>query len=653
MNIHSTKIIFNFMDFQDINLYNLIKFETLFKEPIKIDKKRIEVNANLNEEFNLNGLYDEKIYLIPTNNQFEEKKTIITLNFDLNTVVNINVNEDGDCNMEITVMWDIDYDDKNNIEERVIPDIMYDGEKIEICEKLYERKRWNFINVKSEKFGNNLFSEKTLSYIQNNKDKSFKYDILINKENDNRFLSEKVYNKIEFFSEKEKENLKNKLEPFAKELKQKIKNYNQTKGLNNLDKEKNLLNMFLFNNIKLFNELRESFTLYNKRWNLNKFSEKDFQLFLLFSDIQLFFKENISQVFSKKIKLEYEDLKNKIIQDGSLTLIEKTRIICGFSKFCSSKFFKDDLIPELHIIEKLVENDPYKMAIEKYRKIINELKESSGYFKKILLFDISASQINNEWDLENIEIKNLEFLKQGKFMLSSISNFKDFKEKLNKINDKKNQGEKITKLTFPSFSMLTLKQTKEHLFNLLPKFFFKIGKNYAFNTLSDVGYSITFFNETKILNSEDANDENPLEPKECVLPLMIEIFREIFYIQKVRCSGDSALLIPTEGKNNFLCLNNFRKVSDIAMKYFLADSYDDLCFLKFRNINLFVLTDSKYWTDINFNKMKQFLREKKEEKTYDENINEDLNDFIFYNQRFYYDDEEDENIRCYFKLYNP
>ena len=47
------------------------------------------------------------------------------------------------------------------------------------------------------------------------------------------------------------------------------------------------------------------------------------------------------------------------------------------------------------------------MAIEKYKEIIKGLKESSGYFKKLLLFDMSAAQIINDWDFETFKINNL------------------------------------------------------------------------------------------------------------------------------------------------------------------------------------------------------------------------------------------------------
>ena len=221
----SFKIIFIFMDYKENNEYSSIRFETLFKDTIKIDKKKMEFNAILSEEYNLTGEYDEKVYLIREKNEIKEKEFDITLNMDNINKYNFNINEDGDCNLEMVAMWDVDnddYDEKTCINERTIFDIKYNGKKIEDFEKLYERKRWNILNAKIENLQKGLFSSKTLDYMRNNKDKSYKYDIILGKENINTFLSEKKYEKIEFLSENEKEDLEKQLEPLVFEVTEKI-----------------------------------------------------------------------------------------------------------------------------------------------------------------------------------------------------------------------------------------------------------------------------------------------------------------------------------------------------------------------------------------------------------------------------------------------
>ena len=398
---NSFKVTFIFPDYDKNNIYSSFRFETLLKDPIKIETKKIDLKFNLNEELYLNGNYDELIHLIPEKKEFEEKEMIITLYNDINNIYRLNINEvDGDCNVEINSMWDIDYDDKTSAEERKIPDLKYDGKIIEDFEALYERKRWNILNAKVEKFESNLFSDKTIKYIKNNKNKSFKYDILLCKDNIIKCLSEKIYNKIIFFNEADKENLKNKLKPLATQLREKANNLEKQNISKEIDKEEELINKYMTDIFPDYKDLAESFNLYNNKWNLNKFSDNDFQLFLLFSQMDLYYKPKITQKYIEQANKKYEELKNKVISDESLNLIEKTRIICAFSKFCSSKLLKGYELPELFITKNLAETDPYKMAIEKYKEIIKGLKESSGYFKKLLLFDMSAAQIINDWDFE-------------------------------------------------------------------------------------------------------------------------------------------------------------------------------------------------------------------------------------------------------------
>ena len=208
---YSFKIIFNFLDYKENNQYSSIRFETLFKDTFKIDKKKMEFNAILSEEYNLTGKYDEKVCFIQEKKKIKEKEFDITLNMDNVNKYNFNINEDGDINLEIVAMWDVDnddYDEKTCINERTIFDIKYNGKIIEDFEKLYERKRWNILNVKIEKLEKDLFSKETFDFLRKNKNKSYKYDILLRKENKNAFLREKKYKRIEFFSEKEKEDLK-------------------------------------------------------------------------------------------------------------------------------------------------------------------------------------------------------------------------------------------------------------------------------------------------------------------------------------------------------------------------------------------------------------------------------------------------------------
>ena len=93
--------------------------------------------------------------------------------------------------------------------------------------------------------------------------------------------------------------------------------------------------------------------------------------------------------------------------------------------------------------------------------------------------------------------------------------------------------------------------------------------------------------------------------------------------------------------------------------------------LKFKNINLFPLTEFKYWSDINFNKMKEFNKKEMEKEKNNNNKNdnnnndnnggninnneiqnteEDYYNFISYDKGTY--DDDIEVFRCVFKKYN-
>ena len=56
-----------------------------------------------------------------------------------------------------------------------------------------------------------------------------------------------------------------------------------------IPKKQNLHN-FLLKNFSVYENLEKDFQIYNKKWNLDKFSQEDFELFLLFSGIQIYFK---------------------------------------------------------------------------------------------------------------------------------------------------------------------------------------------------------------------------------------------------------------------------------------------------------------------------------------------------------------------------
>ena len=178
--------------------------------------------------------------------------------------------------------------------------------RIKNFEKLYERIRWNILNAKIETFGNGLFSKKTIEFIQGNKEKTYKYDIILNDDSKSNFLHEKiVQKKIQFLTENEKEELKKKINSLNSEIFKLIEYFEQITDFQTLKNTKSVM-------IKSeYITLEESFKIYNGKWDLDNFSINDFNLFLF------------HQNYRKKLFPKYEELKKRVISNVYLNLIEK------------------------------------------------------------------------------------------------------------------------------------------------------------------------------------------------------------------------------------------------------------------------------------------------------------------------------------------
>ena len=343
---------------------------------------------------------------------------------------------------------------------------------------------------------------------------------------------------------------------------------------------------------------------------------------------------------------KFKELINNVNKKKSLNIIDKARIICGFSTFCSESLIETNF-PELIIIEELKDEDPLKMARDKFKEVINNLNETSGLFKKFLLFDMASTQIINEWDLRDFEVIKDKYESLGYKKSTTKNAFNTFKNEFKKI-----KGEKAN-LTFPVLSMLTLKQIKKHALDLLPKYLFMLPYEYKFNAVSFAAYRISFFNDTRILNNKDIKKKKlTIDEKEYVLPYMIEISHEIYSHLKTRyfdINNKSPILNRIKGRKKLLNPNDYKEESGYILENLIADDYEELMNLKRRNINLFPLTNSKYWTDINFNKMKEFNRKEMKNLilTYN-NFQKDFSNMAFDKRNF----NDEQIMRCVFKKFN-
>ena len=602
------KIIFNILDYKEDNIYQYIEFKTLKKDAIKIDQKQKEINLYFDTDNDLCGEYKEKIYLVSQNKDYPKISIIITICFDIDNIYNTEVNKKGDGSFEINKMWDINNgDESKDIKEREINDVIYRGQKIETYEKLYERKRWNFLNVQVDEFDDNLFSERSLTHIRTNGNKTYKYDILLNNNNVYKFLSIKKYEKkVALFDEKEKSILEKKIESLKSEFEPIYSAFEESKSPTEIINNTAEVCSFIKDNQTKFNKLSKDFELYNNKWDLKNFSENDLLLFIKFSDFQIYFK--IDALNYRELMLpQYTLLKNQIISNQSLKNLEKASIIFSFSKFCN-KILKHEKLPKLVLVEELKESAPFRIAIENYKKIIEGLNENSALFKKLLLFDMGSTEIINHWDFKNSKVKIFNRVGLGIFPFES--KYDDFRTELKKFNKNKT-NENISKLTFPVLSMLTINQLKEHLNNLLPKFYYKVDTIYDFNAVSDETCKVSFYNINKILSLNVCNEKNNYLDSSCILSLMIEINHEAYSHLKIRYSNSvsaSPLLNPLSDGYIFLCTNNYEAESGYYSDYCLTDNYEELLYLKFPNEDLVELTKPKYWIDANFNKMKKFNR---------------------------------------------
>ena len=392
---------------------------------------------------------------------------------------------------------------------------------------------------------------------------------------------------------------------------------------------------FLKKEYKNYKFLEKEINIYNRRWDLSTFDKDDYQLFLGYSKILLLFTPKVisSSGYLNHIIPQYEKLKERIIVNNNLNFIEKSRIICGFAKFCSN-ILKNDIAPELIIMKELNENNPYKIAVEKYKKIIESMDESSGFFKKVLIFDNGADSIINEWDFSEYNIIRMIKGETGNFddIYFENTKFSEFQLKFEEIKKKK--------ITFPSLSMLSLNQIKEHLLDLLPKFLFITSHLSNFVALSDSVCCVSFFNQgiliKKLLDEKDLE----IEHKKYTLPIMIEISHEFFSHLKSRYgnSCDSPILYPIKGKNNFLCQDNYENESGFAFEYFLCDNIKELKHLKTPNEKLFELCEKKYWINFDFTELREFNKKIMEENEINEegkneSFNDDEFDFFSFDKR--------------------
>ena len=268
---------------------------------------------------------------------------------------------------------------------------------------------------------------------------------------------------------------------------------------------------------------------------------------------------------------------------------------------------------------------------------------------------MGSTKIINDWDFNDYKVLNYKYIKNN--YINKELKFTDFKKEFCMIKMNQNKD-----LTFPILSMLTIDQIKKHSLNLLPKYFFKIPYSYECKAVSCSSYKISFFNEIRILDNKNIQFKDIIiNPNSYVLPCMIIISHEIYSHSKAYSSdlsNESLILNPFEGFKKLIFPNYYDYESGYCLEYFLADDFIELQFLKSRNINLYPLTDFKYWTGINFNEMKRFTKKYflaslpnfSNYEDSDKEFEDEVDYENIYDKRSI---DEDKVSRCVFKTFNP
>lgn len=189
------------------------------------------------------------------------------------------------------------------------------------------------------------------------------------------------------------------------------------------------------------------------------------------------------------------------------------------------------------------------------------------------------------------------------------------------------------KITFPSLSMVSLNQIKDHLLELLPKFIFIVNPFSGFVAVSDANYFVSFFNQSRLLHTLSSFEILEENYRNYVIPIMIEIGHEFFSHLKSAygCSTESPILHSIKGQKQFLCPDGFENESGYFFEFCLCEDIKELKHLKTPNKHLFQLSEVKYWIDVNFSELRKYNKYimetyKKESESFSK---EDLDMFLY------------------------
>ena len=381
------------------------------------------------------------------------------------------------------------------------------------------------------------------------------------------------------------------------------------------------------NNYKIDPLNKKMLTLFYMDFNLNQFLE--------ISDLI----ENMPNQFelarfkASKYRTMVKTIFTELNNDKNINMNQKIQILRTITIFFNNSFNKEEnniFGVEYINLNNISKQNPYFKSIEMLKKLISEITEDSRLFEAFMYFDSDI--------IQNILMKN----SQAEYDYINIFGRKT----------KLNQPEYITEY---GMSLMTEKEIKEHLTNLLPSIIIKIDSNINMRALYEKKTGQMIINELQMFGTIIKENEKLfiIEPNNYILPIAMEIFHEILghaLLRSNKNKDENSPLVLRDSKYDFqvqklikkvrLDFNNEIKVnkgeSGKVLEHYISEDINVIQKLKKRN-SIIELNDTKYWTGKNFNSLHKALNLSKEYEnlsTFHEEIN--IDDFI-YDQEDYYD----------------
>ena len=605
-------------------LFRSVKFEYAKIEKEFNSSNKIEINVEL-EENCIN--YNESLSFKTKDNKiisveypiYSQKINNIYVDFDTNE------NDNQKENIKPICLEIIFYAAEKNL----LPNnIIYDNK--ELCTfDTYEnnlRRRIGLININPEKL--KLLDQAKKQYPELNLDYSFenpyKLIVRIPKKGDIKYSMSSIdtilrIKKTNFNYEFHKEDIyksflqcKKDISDFLKELVFPIMKINYIRQKVELlyqeYKSLILMQMYYWENIL----------------NCQNFEEIDIEIFkekFYLLELQQIRKEAQSDTFDENLMntLFYFKQSNQNYEDSiesikklNINIKDKLSLIKTYiSKFMTSVINRDDInFIKTVAIEIEQKNNPYVRAIKFIKEIINNLTEESRLFEFFLYLDSDV--------LENVVIP------QKAHEDNILNPYGENKT----INYNKHPTEY-------GVNMANIKEIKEHLINVLPKYIIRINYDFKINASYDYSSKIMCLNEKHLFKHSSLLLNYIFEVKQYsekfVLPIAIEILNELSTYPKKRMIDGKALSAERykDGKYNYDLYNATRVIDDLkkikypesglALENYISKDRKVLHWLKTAHSNkikiIKKIMDVNLWVDKDFNDLESIVKEELIPKT--------------------------------------